>query len=197
MNNRGSKKGRSSEFTLTFYHQKQLKNQTKIIRFSRTKALIFSKKCHILAKIPVLGNLTHMCTMCCVSVVQQRKMCPKLIMKRVAPAAFSTQPFKTCQTRQAMLLLRKIIWNLEFKRRRKRGANGFLHSPQSFSPLQCTNWDSEIIWDSLGWNKTVWLSDICPFCNVWYNYTANKFWLDHKYVAFDIVFLLFDLKIQT
>ena len=40
--------------------QEQLQNQIKIIRFSRTKALLFSKTDHILAKIPVLGNLTNM-----------------------------------------------------------------------------------------------------------------------------------------
>ena len=39
--------------------QDQLKNQRYLIRFGHTKALLFSKKDHILAKIPVLGNLTH------------------------------------------------------------------------------------------------------------------------------------------
>ena len=38
----------------------QLKNQIYLIRFGHTKALLFTKKCHILSKIPVLGNLTHM-----------------------------------------------------------------------------------------------------------------------------------------
>ena len=42
--------------------QDQLKNQKYLIRFGHTKALLFSKKGHILAKIPVLGNLTHMWT---------------------------------------------------------------------------------------------------------------------------------------
>ena len=32
----------------------------KIIRFRHMKALLFSKKDHTLAKISVLGNLTHM-----------------------------------------------------------------------------------------------------------------------------------------
>ena len=41
--------------------QNQLKNQIYLIRFGHTKALLFKKKCHILSKIPVLGNLTHMC----------------------------------------------------------------------------------------------------------------------------------------
>ena len=41
--------------------QDQLKNQRYIIWFGHTKALLFSKKDHIWAKIPVLGNLTHMC----------------------------------------------------------------------------------------------------------------------------------------
>ena len=40
--------------------QDQLKNQRYIIRFGHTKALLLKKKDHILAKIPVLGNLTHM-----------------------------------------------------------------------------------------------------------------------------------------
>ena len=39
--------------------QDQLKNQRYIIRFGHTKALLLKKKDHILAKIPVLGNLTH------------------------------------------------------------------------------------------------------------------------------------------
>ena len=38
----------------------QLNNQAYLIRFGHTKALLL-KKGHILAKIPVLGNLTHMC----------------------------------------------------------------------------------------------------------------------------------------
>ena len=33
--------------------------QVELLRCSHTKALLFSKKWHILAKIPVLGNLTH------------------------------------------------------------------------------------------------------------------------------------------
>ena len=37
-----------------------MKNQRYIIRFGHTKALLLKKKDQILAKIPVLGNLTHM-----------------------------------------------------------------------------------------------------------------------------------------
>ena len=37
-----------------------MKNQVYLIRFGHTKALLFKKRDHILAKIPVLGNMTHM-----------------------------------------------------------------------------------------------------------------------------------------
>ena len=40
--------------------QDQLNNQIYLVRFGRAKVLTFSKNCHILAKILVLGNLTHM-----------------------------------------------------------------------------------------------------------------------------------------
>ena len=40
--------------------QGELKYRPKLIRFSHRKALLFSKKDHSLAKIPILGNLTHM-----------------------------------------------------------------------------------------------------------------------------------------
>ena len=39
--------------------QGQLKNQKYLIRFGHTKALLFSKKDQIWAKIPVLGKMTH------------------------------------------------------------------------------------------------------------------------------------------
>ena len=41
-----------------------MKNEKYLIRFGHTKALLFKKKDHILAKIPVLGNLTHICHKC-------------------------------------------------------------------------------------------------------------------------------------
>ena len=64
-------------------HIYQLKKSTFIFKFSRRSALLFSKNGHILAKIPVLGKLTHIWGIFYECVLIQQKAGLSIIAQRL------------------------------------------------------------------------------------------------------------------